>query len=136
VARNQHEQAQSIGSVLCVSCVGLEEAARPEEVRLSAAGVEALAALDRDVKLTVFYAEWCHSCPAAERLVELVADASEHITYRFVDVEASPEEALAAGIVESDRTIVPAIVMEGSPTVLFGISDLEDRLLDLLGVGR
>ena len=45
-------------------------------------------------------------------------------------------EAAEAGIIESSRTIVPAIIKTGSSDVLFGIEDLEARLLTLLGVGR
>jgi len=135
VAKNQHGQARSIASVLCISCVGLEEAQRAEDVRLSTAAVEALERLAEDVELTVFYAEWCHSCPYAERMVERMAQASDRISFRFVDVEAAPDEAARAGIVESDRTIVPAVVRSGSTQVLFGTEDLEARLLELMGVG-
>lgn len=135
IASNQHEQAQAIGSVLCISCVGLEEAHPASEVSLSQEAVAALGTLDEDVELTVFYAQWCHSCPFAERMVERMAEVSDRISYRFVNVDDAPEEAAASGIVESGRTIVPAVVRAGLPDVLFGIEDLEARLLELLGVG-
>jgi thiol-disulfide isomerase/thioredoxin len=134
VMKNQHNQARSIGSVLCISCVGLEEAHPASEVRLSEAALDALRTLDEDVELTVFYALWCHSCPYAEEMVEQMAAATDRITYRLVDVETSPAEAAEAGIVESDRTIVPAVTRAGSMDVVFGIEDLEARLLELLGM--
>ncbi len=133
VARNQHEQAQGIGAVLCTSCVGIEEAG-PRSVELSDAAIAALGSLEEDVELIVFYARWCHSCPAAEAMVERMADATARIAYRFVDVEVDPELAEAYGIVRSGRTVVPAIVRNDGDEVLFGAEDLEARLLEFLGV--
>jgi len=136
VARNQHEQAQGIGAVLCTSCVGIEEARSVHEARFSPAGVDALRALDVDVELTVFYAEWCHSCPYAEAMVERAAEVTDRIAYTFVDVEVDPALAAERGVIRSGRTVVPAIVRAGADEVLFGVEDLERRLLELLGVGR
>jgi len=136
VARSQHEQAQGIGAVLCTSCVGIEEAG-PKTATLSEGAIEALATLDEDVELTVFYAVWCHSCPYAESMVERMAEVNDRIRYRFVDVEVNPELAEAFGVIRSGRTVVPAIVRSGSDEVLFGSEDLERRLLDLLlGTGE
>ena len=135
VLTNQHEQAQGVGSVLCTSCVGIEEA-RPADVRLSLDAIAALQTLKADVELTVFYAEWCHACPFAEALVERMAEITERIDYRFVDVATAPDLAEALGVVRSGRTVVPAISREGSSEVLFGVEDLENRLLEFLGVGE
>ena len=136
VFRNQHEQAQGIGAVLCTSCVGIEEARHADEARLSPSAIEALRTLDTDVELTVFYAKWCHSCPYAEALVAHMAAATDRIEFVLVDVDEEPGLAETHGVVRSDRTIVPAIVRAGSDRVLFGIENLESRLLDLLGVGE
>jgi len=136
VARNQHEQAQGIGAVLCTSCVGIEEARSVHDARLSPAAIDALRSLDVDVELSVFYAEWCHSCPYAEAMVERAAEVTDRIAYTFVDVEIDPALAAERGVIRSGRTVVPAIVRAGSDEVLFGVEDLERRLLDLLGVGR
>ncbi|MFC2077414.1 hypothetical protein ACFLTM_01215 [Candidatus Bipolaricaulota bacterium] len=136
VVQNQHEQAQAIGAVLCTSCVGIEDARASDDVRLSAEAIAALGVLDEDVELTVFYAVWCHSCPYAEAMVERMAEASDRIDYTFVDVETAPELAERHGIIRSGRTVVPAITRAGSDEVLFGIEDLEDRLLRMLGVGE
>jgi len=136
VTRNQHEQAQAIGAVLCTSCVGIEEARSVEEVRLSETAIAALRSIDEDVTLTVFYAQWCHSCPYAEAMVERAAEVSDRIDYIFVDVDAEPDSAERYGIVRSGRTVVPAIVRDGSDEVVFGVENLEARLLDLLGVGE
>jgi thiol-disulfide isomerase/thioredoxin len=135
VARNQHRQAQGIGSVLCTSCVGIEESRDAGDVRLSAGGREALRGLDEGVELVVFYAPWCHSCPYAEAMVALAGEVSDRITYRFVDVEEEPAFAEAAGAIRSSRTVVPAILRVDSGEILFGIDDLEARLLELVGVG-
>jgi len=134
IVRNQHEQAQAIGSVLCISCVGLEEARSAEEAELSESGAAALAALGRDIELVLFTAEWCHACPFAKEMVELMVEATDRITLRIVDVDESPNAAVEAGIIESNRTIVPAILRTGSEDVLFGIENLEARLLDLMEV--
>ena len=131
----QHEQAQGIGSVLCTSCVGIEEAGSTD-VRLSAGTIAALETLQEDAELTVFYAEWCHACPVAEATGERMAEVTERIRYRFVDVADEPELAESLGVVRSGRTVVPAISRAGSSEILFGVEDLEERLLELLGVGE
>lgn len=135
VVRKQHEQAQAIGAVLCLSCVGIESAGSAE-ARLSPAAITALESLDEDVELTVFYAEWCDSCPYAEAMVERMAEATDRIVYRFVDVEAELQLAAAHGIIRAGRTVVPAITRSGADDVLFGIEDLESRLLEMLGLDR
>ena len=135
VVRNQHEQAQAIGAILCLSCVGIEEASSAD-ARLSPTAIAALESLDEDIELTVFYAEWCDSCPYAEAMVERMAEATDRIGYRFVDVDAEPELAAAHGIIRAGRTVVPAITRSGADDVLFGIEDLERRLLEMLGVDR
>jgi len=133
VALGQHEQAQGIGAVLCTSCVGIEEA-RHEEPVLSENAVSALARLDTDVKLVVFYAPWCHTCPYAESMVKEMAGATDRITYEFVNVDTNRDLATANGVIRSQRTIVPAILRVDTGEVIFGIEDLEARLLNLLGV--
>lgn len=131
----QHDQAQSIGSVLCISCVGLEESQPVDRAELSGAALEALGGLNEDVELVVFSAEWCHACPYAKAMVGLMADATPRITYEVVDVDVAPERAVEAGIVESGKTVVPAIIRVGKGEVLFGTEDLEHRLLELIGLG-
>jgi len=131
VSQSQHDQAQSIGAVLCTSCVGIEVAQHGEPT-LSANEVASIAAVDREIELLVFYAEWCHACPYAERLVELAAEHNPRITYRFVDVEAEPELAEASGVIRSGRTVVPAILRTDTEAILFGAEDLEARLIGLL----
>lgn len=131
VALNQHEQAQGIGAVLCTSCVGIEEAQRGE-ASLTAAGIAAIEAVEREIELLVFHAEWCHACPFAEAMVEEVASHNRLITYRFVDVEEQPDLAEENGVIRSGRTVVPAILRVDNGAILFGAEDLEARLVDLL----
>lgn len=134
VILGQHEQAQGIAAVLCTSCVGIEEAPH-EEPALSEIALSALARLDTDVRLIVFYAPWCHTCPYAEAMVQQVAGATDHITYEFVNVDTNRDMAASNGVIRSKRTIVPAILRVDTDEVIFGIENLEARLLKLLGVG-
>ena len=133
VALGQHEQAQGIAAVLCTSCVGIEEAPHNEPA-LSENALSALARLDTDVKLVVFYAPWCHTCPYAESMVKEMAGATDRITYEFVNVDTNRDLAASTGVIRSRRTIVPAILRVATGEVIFGIEDLEARLLNLLGV--
>jgi thiol-disulfide isomerase/thioredoxin len=133
VIHRQHRQAQGIGAVLCTSCVGIEEARR-EVPQLSPGALAALATLENDVELIVFYAPWCHSCPYAEALVEKMADVSERVDYRFINVDQQRELATSFGVIRSGRTVVPAILRVDSGEVVFGVENLEERLLAVLEV--
>jgi thiol-disulfide isomerase/thioredoxin len=133
IIQDQHEQARAIGSVLCTSCVGIEEARRVTPT-LSSSARTALGRLQEDIELLVFHAPWCHSCPYAETMVEVMEKATEHLTYRLIDVEKYPDLAIRYGVVRSDRAVVPAIVRRDTGKVVFGVEDLEAHLLSLLGV--
>jgi thiol-disulfide isomerase/thioredoxin len=134
VALGQHEQAQSIAAVLCTSCVGIEEAAA-RAPQLTAQEMTRIRAISEPVDLLVFHAPWCRSCPFAEALVEQVGGLNARVGYRFVDVEREPEIARRYGVIQSGRTVVPAIVRLGVDRILFGIEDLESRLVLLLEEG-
>ena len=129
----QHQQARSIGAVLCTSCVGIEEA-RHENPLPSTEAFTALATLQRYVELIVFYAPWCHSCPFAEEMVEQLVAASDRLSWQQINVDAQREIALSHGVIRSGRTIVPAILRVDTGEVIFGVENLEVRLLDLLGL--
>lgn len=135
VVLKQHEQAQGIAAVLCTSCVGIEEA-KHETPKLDPFTISALARLEEDVELIVFYAPWCHSCPYAEAMVEAMAAQTEHITYHFINVDEQRDLAVSYGIVRFNRTVVPAILRLETGEVLFGVGELEERLLSLLGVEK
>ena len=128
---NQDQQAQSIGAVLCTSCVGIEETPHTEP-DLSTSARERVQALASPIELWVFTAKWCHACPYAKALVEQIVDLNPLVSYRLVDVDASKDLADQYGIVQSERTIVPAILRVDTGQVLFGIDHLEDRLLTVL----
>lgn len=130
-AMNQDQQAQSIGAVLCTSCVGIELTPHAE-AELSADARERLAALDEPIELLVFSAPWCHACPYAKEIAAQAAEAAPALTVRVIDVEEDREAADRYGIIQSGRTIVPAIVRVDTDEILFGIEDLEQRLLSLL----
>jgi thiol-disulfide isomerase/thioredoxin len=131
----QHEQAQGIAAVLCTSCVGIEES-QHDKPMLSTNAKMALADLATDIELVVFYAPWCHTCPYAEELVQLMGNASSHIIYKLVNVDEDRDIAARSGVIRNQRTVVPAILRVDTGEVVFGIEDLETRLLKLIGVGR
>ena len=134
VILGQHEQAQGIAAVLCTSCVGIEESQHEQPV-LSDSALTSLAQVKSDVDLTVFYAPWCHSCPYAEAMVKEMAEVNSHIKYNFVNVDENRALAASKGIIRSKRTVVPAILRADTGQVIFGIDNLETRLLKLLGEG-
>ena len=134
VVLGQHEQAQEIAAVLCTSCVGIEEAAA-RAPQLSAEELARIRAISGPVDLLVFYAPWCRSCPFAEALVEQVGALNARVGYRFIDVDREPELARQYGVIQSGRTVVPAIARLGLGRVLFGIENLESRLVLLLEEG-
>ncbi len=134
VSLGQHEQAQAVGAVLCTSCVGIETAqtAAPTLTGSQAAAVDRVATR---IELLVFYATWCRSCPYAEALADLVARRNPRIVVRHVDAEEERELAVEYGVTRAGRTVVPAIVRIDTGSVLFGVENLGDRLVDLLEEG-
>ena len=133
--QDQHEQARAIGSVLCTSCVGIEETRHAAPV-LSSSTQTALAALQQNIELLVFHAPWCRSCPYAEAMVAAMGAVTDSLTYQSIDVEERPDLAIQYGVVRSDRMVIPAIVRRDTGEVIFGVDDLEARLLSLLGAIR
>jgi len=134
VILGQHEQAQGIAAVLCTSCVGIDEASG-EAPSLSDSAISALAGLEKRIELIVFYAPWCHTCPYAEAMVKQMAERTGLLSYRFVNVDTNRDLAASSGVIRSKRMIVPAILCVDTGDVIFGIEDLEARLLKLLGGG-
>lgn len=135
VLRDQHEQARAIGSVLCTSCVGLEETQHATTPVLSSSARTALDSLQHDIELLVFHSPWCHSCPYAEAMVATMGTFTNSLAHQLIDVEQHPDLAIRYGVIRSGRTVVPAIVRRDTGEVIFGVEDLEARLLSLLGVG-
>lgn len=135
ILRGQATQAWRIGSVLCTSCVGIEEP-RSEVAALSPGEREAIGAFPRAAHLVVFYTPWCRSCPYAKALVAEVARANPRITYELVDAEQERARAEEGGIIHSGRVVVPAILVGETGQVLFGTSDLAARILAALGAIR
>ena len=132
----QARQAQLIGAVICTSCVGIETERHDVPV-LSQETRAVLAELSRPVTLVVFHAPWCHSCPYAIAMAQEFAQANPAIHVELVDAEEDTERAIQAGVFRSGRLIVPAILNPATGEVIFGITDLEHRLLGLVqGGGR
>ena len=127
----QGQQAQSIGAVLCTSCVGIEEAPH-RDPELSGEVRTRIAAIAHEVELLFFSATWCHACPYAKAMVQQVVEINTLISYRTIDVDEARDAAKRYGIVRSGRTIVPAILRVDTGEVVFGIEDLEERLFALL----
>jgi len=132
----QARQAQLIGAVICTSCVGIEEERHDTPV-LSQETRAALGGLPGPVELVVFHAPWCRSCPYAIAMAQEFAQANPAIRVELVDAEEDTERAIQAGVFRSGRLIVPAILNPATGEVIFGITDLEARLLELVrGGGR
>lgn len=128
---NQDQQAQSIGAVLCTSCVGIEETPHGDPV-LSEESRSRIAALSDEIELLLFTATWCHACPYAKAMVQQAVDINPLVTFQLVDVDIDKNAASQYGIIQSGRTIVPAILRADTDEVVFGIEDLETRLMSLL----
>lgn len=124
----QDQQAQSIGAVLCTSCVGIEETPN-RDPELSPQARTRVAALTQEVELVFFTAIWCQACPYAKAMLQQMVDINPLISYRLIDVDEERDAADRHGIVISGRTILPAILRVDTGVVLFGIEDLEDRLI-------
>lgn len=127
----QDQQAQSIGAVLCTSCVGIEESPSGDPELSDEARIR-VAAITDGVELLLFSATWCHACPYAKTMVQQVVEINPAVTYQLIDVDEDKDAANRYGIVQSGRTIVPAILRVDTGEVLFGIEDLEKRLITLL----
>ena len=131
ISLKQDQQAQSIGAVLCTSCVGIEETPN-QDPALSPEARAKIAAITREIELLFFTAVWCQACPYAKAMVQQVVEINPLILYRLIDVDVDRDAANYYGIVKSGRTIVPAILRVDTGDVLFGIEDLEERLIALL----
>lgn len=127
----QDQQAQSIGAVLCTSCVGIEVTPHGDP-ELSDAARQRIAAIDGEIELLLFTATWCHACPYAKAMAQQAVDVNPRITIQLVDVDVDTDAADRYGIIQSGRTIVPAILRVDTGEVVFGIEGLEERLLALL----
>ena len=131
VSLKQDQQAQSIGAVLCTSCVGIEQTPH-QDPELSREARTRIAAITHEVELLFFTATWCQACPYAKAMLQQVVEINPLISYRLIDVGVDRDAADRYGIIRSGRTIVPAILRVDAGDVLFGIEDLEERLLALL----
>lgn len=132
----QARQAQLIGAVICTSCVGIETERHDQPV-LSPETERQLARISRPVTLVVFHAPWCHSCPFAIAMAQEFAKANPLIHVELVDAEEDTDRAIQAGVFRSGRLVVPAILNPETGEVIFGITDLQARLLSLVvGEGR
>ena len=131
IASKQDQQAQSIGAVLCTSCVGIEVTPH-EEPELSDDAQQRIAAIDGEIELLLFTATWCHACPYAKAMAYQAAEVNPSITIQIIDVDVDKDAADYYGIVQSGRTIVPAILRVDTGELLLGIEDLEERLVALL----
>lgn len=131
IVLKQDQQAQSIGAILCTSCVGIEVTPH-EDPELSDDALQRIAALDGEIKLLLFTATWCHACPYAKAMAQQAVDVNPLITIQLIDVDVEKDAADRYGIIQSGRTIVPAILRVDTGEVVFGIEDLEGRLLALL----
>jgi len=127
----QARQAQRIASVLCTSCVGIEEA-RSASVELSPDLRAAFATLTKPATLIVFYTPWCRSCPYAKALVSEIAKTNPQIRVELVDADQERERAEKSGVIVNGKAVVPAILVKETGRILFGTENLAVRLLSAL----
>jgi thiol-disulfide isomerase/thioredoxin len=135
VRLGQAHQAQLIGAVICTSCVGLEEEAHGQP-HPSQSTLAELSRVSRPVHLVVFHAPWCRSCPFAIAMAKRFSEANANIEVELVDAEVDFERAQRAGVYQSGRLVVPAILNADTGEVIFGTTDLERRLLALVEGGK
>lgn len=127
----QARQAQRIAQVLCSSCIGLEEA-RSVQTGLSPELRAEFSSLPKSAHLRLFYTQWCRACPYAKALVLEIAALNPRIFVELVDADLERDKAEAAGVVRHGKTIVPAVLVLETKTVLFGTEELAVRLLTAL----
>jgi len=127
----QARQAQRIASVLCTSCVGIEEAKAPV-AEIPQALLSEFRDFPKRAHLLVFYTPWCKSCPYAKALVAQIAGVNPRISFELVDADEKRAEAERYGIIRSGKTVVPAIVVQETGKILFGTEDLARRILAVL----
>ncbi len=127
----QARQAQRIASVLCTSCVGIEEAKAPV-AEIPAALLSEFQNFPKTAHLLVFYTPWCKSCPYAKALVAQIASVNPRISFELVDADEKRAEAERYGVIRSGKTVVPAIVVQETGKILFGTEDLPQRILAAL----
>jgi thiol-disulfide isomerase/thioredoxin len=127
----QARQAQRIASVLCTSCVGIEEARAPT-AEIPAALLSEFQNFPKTAHLMVFYTPWCKSCPYAKALVAQIASVNPRIFVELIDADEKRAEAEASGVIRNGKAVVPAIVIRETGKILFGTEDLAPRILAAL----
>jgi thiol-disulfide isomerase/thioredoxin len=127
----QARQAQRIASVLCTSCVGIEEARAPT-AEIPAALLSEFQNFPKTAHLMVFYTPWCKSCPYAKALVAQIASVNPRISVELIDADEKRAEAEASGVIRNGKAVVPAIVIRETGKILFGTEDLAPRILAAL----
>jgi thiol-disulfide isomerase/thioredoxin len=127
----QARQAQRIASVLCTSCVGIEEARAPT-AEIPAALLSEFQNFPKTAHLMVFYTLWCKSCPYAKALVAQIASVNPRIFVELIDADEKRAEAEASGVIRNGKAVVPAIVIRETGKILFGTEDLAPRILAAL----
>lgn len=127
----QARQAQRIASVLCTSCVGIEEAKAPVAEIPQPLLLE-FQNFPKTAHLVVFYTPWCKSCPYAKALVAQIAGVNPRISFELIDADEKRAEAERYGIIRNGKAVVPAVVVRETGETLFGTDDLPRRILAAL----
>ncbi len=128
---DQHNAARRIAVILCTACIGIDDIMRLPR-QLYPETIAAIDAIKRRIELLVFHTEWCRSCPYAIAMADLFAAANPLLVITVIDADQEPDMANKHGIKQNRRMIVPAIVRRDTGTIIFGINDLEKRLLALV----
>jgi len=127
-AANQDSTMRSIGSTLCISCVGLETL--PEAFALEEDYAQEVCDMQPHT-VEVFHTEWCKSCPAVVHFLEQLVARCPNIQLVDIDAEKDHQLAVEKGVVTGGKTVVPTVLVDNSQRIV-GASGFPDRLLKAL----
>ncbi len=128
VSLKQHVDTENIATYICLSCLGLTSSSYQTSIE-DTGGIEKI---DRAVKLIVFSAEWCKSCPDAIKTVKEIAGASASIEYTVIEYEEHPETFEEYGIDRNGLPVTIILINGEEATRLSGAFKLDSRILEAI----
>lgn len=118
----QMEETESYSSVICTSCLGIEEKAP----KLSLIDKAELKKVEDSFNPTLFTAERCEGCPKAREFLESIESImGSNMTYQEFDINEN--EKLAE---EYEIGFVPTVIID--KVKLEGLSEIRNKLVPLI----
>lgn len=133
---SQAELSRDIARTLCLSCIGIESSQDILPVNMNKTSV--YGRLKSPVRITVFSAPWCGTCPFAKAYVdELCSLYPDTLSYEVVDISepAGKEKYSYYKTIYpfKEPLPLPAIIVSVNKTgVLYGTVNLEENLIKLI----